>query len=84
MFLKKWSRSSHEQVAGLSGREIVKRLRHFGFEFDRQVGSHMMLRRHIPPAMTLSVPNHKTVKKGTLAGILRQADISLEEFLQAK
>jgi len=72
------------KIPALSGREIVKRLRPFGFEFDRQVGSHMMLRRQIPPAMTLSVPNHRTVKKGTLAGILRQADISLEEFLQVK
>ncbi len=72
------------KLPALSGREIVKRLRHFGFEFERQVGSHMILRRHSPPAMTLSVPNHKAVKKGTLAGILRQADIELEAFLQAR
>lgn len=68
----------------LSGREIVKRLRHFGFEFERQVGSHMILRRHAAPVMTLSVPNRKAVKKGTLAGILRQANIELEVFVQIK
>jgi predicted RNA binding protein YcfA (HicA-like mRNA interferase family) len=51
----------------LSGREIVKRLRHFGFEVDRQVGSHIILRRQIPPAMTLSVPDHKSVKKRHLS-----------------
>jgi predicted RNA binding protein YcfA (HicA-like mRNA interferase family) len=73
-----------QKLPALSGAEIVKRLRKFGFEFDRQVGSHMMLRRHTPPAMTLSVPNHKTVKKGTLANILRQANIPLEDFLKAK
>jgi len=68
----------------LSGSEIVKRLRHFGFELDRPVGSHQILRRQKPPAMTLSVPAHKNVKKGTLASILRQANIPLEEFLKAK
>jgi len=68
----------------LSGREIVKRLRHFGFEMDRQVGSHMMLRRNTSPPLTLSIPNHKSVKKGTLAAILRQADIPLEDFLHAR
>ena len=73
-----------KKLPPLSGREIVKRLKNFGFELDRQVGSHMMLRRQIPPAMTLSVPNHKTVKKGTLANILRQANIPLEDFLETK
>ncbi len=63
----------------ISGRELVRALRHVGFELDRQKGSHMILFRP-DPQTTLSVPDHRELDRGTLRSLLRQADISPEEF----
>jgi len=68
----------------LSGKEVAKRLEQAGFIFVRQVGSHLILRKQEPPALTVSVPNHKELKRSTLKNILRQADITVEEFKKLK
>ncbi len=64
----------------LSGAELVRRLRRFGYEVDRQTGSHIILRHADPPHRRITVPNHKTIAKGTLRAILRHAQISVEEI----
>ena len=64
----------------LSGEEVVKKLEKAGFIFVRQVGSHLILRRESSPRLTLSVPNYRELKKGTLRNILRQAGITVERF----
>ena len=63
----------------LSGTAIVKALVALGFVVMRQKGSHIVLRRG---ASGCVVPNHKEVKAGTLHGLLRQAEVSAEEFLR--
>jgi predicted RNA binding protein YcfA (HicA-like mRNA interferase family) len=63
-----------------SGPEIVKALQRLGFEVARQRGSHVVMRRG---AAGCVVPNHREVKVGTLAGVLRQAGVSVEEFISA-
>ena len=63
----------------ISGRDLVRALRHVGFELDRQKGSHMILFRAEPPT-TLSVPDHRTLDRGTLRALLRQAGVTPEEF----
>ena len=60
-----------------SGAAIVKALERLGFAKVRQSGSHVIMRRGPKGCV---VPMHGEVKVGTLAGILRQADISPEEF----
>ena len=65
----------------ISGPEIVKALQRLGFEIARQRGSHIIMRRG---ASGCVVPNHREVKVGTLAGVLRQAGISAEEFISAR
>lgn len=62
----------------LSGAEVVRVLRRLGFEMVRQRGSHVVMRRG---AAGCVVPLHPEVKVGTLAGLLRQANVSTEEFL---
>ncbi len=62
----------------LSGSEIIKLLERIGFEQVRQRGSHVVLRRFDRGCV---VPLHREVKIGTLAGILRQAGLSIEELL---
>jgi len=54
----------------VSGREVVKALEKIGYVFDRQRGSHMILRQQNPPHRRLTVPDHKEVAKGTLRAII--------------
>ena len=63
----------------LSGRDCVKALAKTGFYQKRQHGSHIILRRDNPFAQ-LIVPDHKELDRGTLRAILRQANLSVEEF----
>jgi predicted RNA binding protein YcfA (HicA-like mRNA interferase family) len=64
----------------ISGVRCVEALRKVGFEVDRQRGSHMILVRIDPPA-TISVPNHKELDRGLLRAILRQAGLTVDDFL---
>ena len=64
----------------LSGADVIKALERLGFAQVRQRGSHVVLRRG--GAGTI-VPLHREVKTGTLAGILRQAGVTQDEFLGA-
>jgi predicted RNA binding protein YcfA (HicA-like mRNA interferase family) len=41
----------------------------------------MVLRQAWPPYRRLTIPNHKEIAKGTLRAILRQAGLSIEEFV---
>jgi len=62
----------------VSGSEAVRALRRLGFEVARQQGSHMVMRRESSGCV---VPNHREIKTGTLAGVLRQGGVSVEEFI---
>jgi predicted RNA binding protein YcfA (HicA-like mRNA interferase family) len=63
----------------VSGERLIKALRKEGWEVVHQRGSHVRLkkpgRRH-----ALVVPLHRELRRGTLAGILRDADLSAEDL----
>ena len=63
----------------VSGSEVVAALGKIGFYVKRQRGSHIILRRDEPFAQT-TVPNHRELDSGTLRAILRQIDLSVDEF----
>ena len=67
----------------ISGKDCAKILcNKFGFEFKRQTGSHMVLRKETPGGTVVTVvPNHKELKLGTLRGVLKLARVSEDEFL---
>jgi predicted RNA binding protein YcfA (HicA-like mRNA interferase family) len=65
----------------VSGREVVKALGKIGFAFDHQRGSHIVLRHTAPPHRRLTVPDHPEVAKGTLRAIIRQAGLTVDEFI---
>lgn len=69
------------KLPSISGQECVSALSKAGFQFKRQEGSHIVLRRDMPFAQVV-VPNHKELDRGTLRAILRQADIEVDEFLK--
>ena len=64
----------------ISGAEAVRRLESLGFAVARRRGSHIIMRRG---ASGCVIPNHRELKTGTLAGILRQAGVTPEEFTSA-
>ena len=68
------------KLPSISGRTCIKALERAGFMVRRQEGSHVILRRSQPFAQ-LVVPDHKELDRGTLRAIIRQADITVEEFL---
>ena len=64
----------------VSGAEIQRALERPGFEKARQSGSHVAMKRDSKGCV---VPMHSDVKIGTLAGVLRQAEVTPEEFVLA-
>jgi predicted RNA binding protein YcfA (HicA-like mRNA interferase family) len=64
----------------VSGAECVKALGKAGFVVFRQRGSHITLVRKTPPAQT-TIPNHKELDRGTLRAIIRQAGLTVDEFI---
>ena len=65
----------------LSGRDLVKALQRIGFVVQRQRGSHIVLRRDSPFAR-VTVPNHKTLRVGTLRTILNEAQLIVEQLIE--
>ena len=64
----------------ISGRDCVAALLKLGFQFKRQHGSHIILRRENPFAQAV-VPDHSELDTGTLRSILRQAGLTVEQLL---
>lgn len=62
-----------------SGKEVIKALRRIGFIVDHQRGSHLFM-HNLEKNISVIVPLHKELKKGTLHNIIKKAGISLEEL----
>ena len=58
--------------------EVIKVLHEFGFENISQKGSH---RKYSDGQNVVIIPMHDEIAKGTLKSILKQANITIEEFL---
>ncbi len=69
----------------ISGKEIIKALKVFGYEVVRQNGSHIMVTSKRNGEHYLVIPNHNPIKVGTLNGIIsqvaQQSQIKKEEVL---
>ncbi|MBS3978120.1 MAG: type II toxin-antitoxin system HicA family toxin [Syntrophomonadaceae bacterium] len=64
----------------VSGADVVRALKRLGFVVARQRGSHIVMRRGSSGCV---VPNHSELKVGTLTGLLKQAGVSPDEFIEA-
>ena len=62
-----------------SGREAVRAFERAGWTVARRKGSHIIL-THDGQATTLSVPDHRDLRPGTLRSLIRSADLSVDEF----
>ena len=64
----------------LSDRDVPAALERAGFQFRRQTGSHMILRRDEPHARAV-IPDHKRVRTGTLRRNIADAGLSVGQFM---
>ena len=63
----------------VSGTQLVKAFGKIGYYIRAQQGSHIHLRHPTKPPLT--IPNHKEIARGTLRAIMRQADLSVDRFI---
>jgi predicted RNA binding protein YcfA (HicA-like mRNA interferase family) len=63
----------------VSGDQLIKALGKDGWEVVRQRGSHVRLKK-AGRRNALVVPLHKEIKRGTLGGVLRDADLSADDL----
>ena len=68
------------KLANISGKEAAKAFERAGWIPLGQVGSHLVL---VKPGVrvNLSIPQHKELSVGTLRALIRNAGISVDEFL---
>jgi predicted RNA binding protein YcfA (HicA-like mRNA interferase family) len=66
----------------LSGREAVRAFEKFGWQFVRQSASHIIMVKE-GEMVTLSIPDHREVAKGTLRSLIRNAGLTVQEFVSA-
>ena len=65
----------------LSGKEVYKILSAIGFEQVRQKGGHIIMKKKISNInVTVTASNHPEIKTGTLQSIIRQSEITKEQF----
>jgi predicted RNA binding protein YcfA (HicA-like mRNA interferase family) len=68
------------KLPDVSGKEARRALERLGFVFKRQRGSHVILRRDNRACV---VPMHREISRGTLKGVLEQAGVTVEDFINA-
>jgi predicted RNA binding protein YcfA (HicA-like mRNA interferase family) len=66
----------------LKGKEIVRALEQFGFRVVRVKGSHVFLRHADGKATVVPVHSGETIGPGLLRAILRDVEMSVEQFLE--
>ncbi len=65
----------------ISGKDFIKVLKKIGFREEHQTGSHIILRRP-EDALSVSVPNHSELDKGTLNSLMKSVGLSRENLMK--
>jgi predicted RNA binding protein YcfA (HicA-like mRNA interferase family) len=72
------------RLAGFKYREVARKLRVLGFNFDRQArGSHEIWRHSVSGRKTTLIRHSRPIAEGTLRAVLRDGGIDVEAFLRA-
>jgi len=69
------------RLANISGKDAVKAFQKAGWQVVGQVGSHIVLSKQ-GLRVNLSIPQHKELSVGTLRALIRNAGITVDEFLE--
>ena len=71
------------KVPSLAYDQVIRALQRDGWVVVRQRGSHIRLQKHLAEeTLKIIVPPHRPIKRSTLAHILKQAPLEVEEFLR--
>jgi predicted RNA binding protein YcfA (HicA-like mRNA interferase family) len=68
------------RLGNISGKEAVKAFQKAGWQSVGQVGSHVVMIKQ-SCRVNLSIPQHKELSIGTLRVLIRNAGLTVEEFL---
>lgn len=68
------------KLANISGKEAVKAFGRVGWTLVAQVGSHAVMTKTGQRA-NLSIPQHKELSVGTLRALIRNAGMTVEQFI---
>lgn len=66
----------------LSSAEVVRTFERLGWSVARP-GTHIVMTKH-GSSVTLSIPNHKEVARGTLRSLIRSAGVTVDEFVDVR
>jgi predicted RNA binding protein YcfA (HicA-like mRNA interferase family) len=66
----------------VSGRDAVKVFESFGWVVARQSSSHIIMTKE-GEMVTLSIPDHREVARGTLRSLIRAANLTVDQFVKA-
>jgi predicted RNA binding protein YcfA (HicA-like mRNA interferase family) len=68
----------------VSAQEAIRALERLGFDQVRQRGSHVVLKKETAEGeIGCVVPLHRELAIGTLRGILKQAGVTPEQFMES-
>ncbi len=71
------------KLGNISGKDAVKAFQRAGWEKIGQVGSHLVMSKP-NIRVNLSIPQHKELAPGTLRALIRNAGMTVEEFLELR
>jgi len=70
-------------LAGISGKEAIKKLQTLGYKVIRQKGSHVRLVHSKSDIFKpLTIPVHKELKMGLLNQLIKDINLTIDEFLE--
>ncbi len=69
------------RLSNISGKETVKAFQKAGWQTAGQVGSHLVMTKS-GIRVNLSIPQHKELSVGTLRALIRNAGMTVEDFLK--
>ncbi len=67
----------------ISGQQVIRKLHKVGYQIVRQKGSHVRLKSIIDSSSKpITIPLHRSIKPGLLHQIIKDANLSLEKFIE--
>jgi len=67
----------------ISGNQAIKCFENIGYQVIRQRGSHVRMRHKSDSSkQPLTIPRHKALGKGLMRKLLRDAELTIEEFVK--
>ena len=69
------------KLPAVNGNKVIKALEKIGFKVVRQKGSHVRMKHEDSRVVTIPVHTQQSLGKGLLRKILRDAELTVEQFL---